>query len=87
MQVKKRPIEVGQIIDLTIRSNRSTEKGQKDLKMRSCLLGHKGPSHIYCLHTGCSLNIVFFSDFFKIFRPLAFLCFPSVSVCVHTSGR
>ena len=24
---------------------------------------------------------------FKIFRTLAFLCFPSVSVCVHTTGR
>ena len=37
--------------------------------------------------TGCSLNIVFFSEDFKIFRTLAFLCFPSVSVCVHTPGR
>ena len=83
MQVKKRPIEVGQIIDLTIRSNRSTEKGQKDLKMRSCLLGHKGPSHIYCLHTGCSLNIVFF----PIFSKYSELCFPLVSVCVHKAGR
>ena len=36
--------------------------------------------------TGCSLNIVFLEDF-KIFRTLAFLCFPSVSVCVHTLGR
>ena len=26
---------------------------------------------------------VFFEDF-KIFRTLSFLCFPSVSVCVHT---
>ena len=58
MQVKKRPIEVGQIIDLTIRSNRSTEKGQKDLKMRSCLLGHKGPSHIYCLHIHIINNLI-----------------------------
>ena len=30
---------------------------------------------------------VFFSEDFKIFRTLAFLCFPSVSVCVHTPGR
>ena len=37
--------------------------------------------------TGCSLNIVFFSEFLKIFWTLAFLCFPSVSVCVHTPGR
>ena len=37
--------------------------------------------------TGCSLNIVFFSEDFKIFRTLAFLCFPSVSVYVHTPGR
>ena len=37
--------------------------------------------------TGCSLNIVFFSEFLKIFRTLAFLCFPSVFVCVHTPGR
>ena len=29
---------------------------------------------------------VFFEDF-KIFRTLAFLCFLSVSVCVHTPGR
>ena len=28
-----------------------------------------------------------FSDFLEIFRTLAFLCFPSVSVCVHTPGR
>ena len=33
--------------------------------------------------TGCSLNIVFFSKDFKIFRTLAFLCSPSVSVCVE----
>ena len=28
-----------------------------------------------------------FPAVFKIFRTLAFLCFPSVSVCVHTPGR
>ena len=28
-----------------------------------------------------------FSEDFKIFRTLAFLCSPSVSVCVHTQGR
>ena len=28
-----------------------------------------------------------FSEDFKIFRALAFLCFPSVSVCVHTQDR
>ena len=29
-----------------------------------------------------------FSEDFKLFRTLAFLCFPSVSVCVHTpAGR
>ena len=33
--------------------------------------------------TGCSLNIVFIPEYFKIFRTLAFLCFPSVSVCTH----
>ena len=39
-------------------------------------------------YTGCSVNIVFFSEDFQIFRTLAFLCFPSVSVCVHTTtGR
>ena len=39
-------------------------------------------------YTGCSLNIVFLPIFFEIFRTLAFLCFPSVSVCVHTKeGR
>ena len=37
--------------------------------------------------TGCSLNIVFFSKDFRIFRTLAFLCFPLMSVCVHTPGR
>ena len=37
--------------------------------------------------TGCSLNIVFFSENFKIFRTLAFLCYPSVAVCVHTPRR
>ena len=36
----------------------------------------------YVYHTGCSLNIVFFSELFKIFWTL-----PSVSVCVHTPGR
>ena len=29
----------------------------------------------------------FFSEVLKIFRTLAFLCFPSVSVCVQTTGR
>ena len=40
------------------------------------------------LYTGCSLNSVF-SEYFKIFRTLAFPCFPSVSVCVYThqAGR
>ena len=28
-----------------------------------------------------------FSTDFRIFRTLAFLCFPSVSVCVHKTGR
>ena len=28
-----------------------------------------------------------FSEDFKIFLNLAFLCFPSVPVCVHTPGR
>ena len=37
--------------------------------------------------TGCSLNNVFFSRILKYFRTLAFLCFPSVSVYVHTPGR
>ena len=36
--------------------------------------------------TGCSLNIVFFPEDFKIFRTLAFLCLSSVSVSVH-NGR
>ena len=46
---------------------------------------------IYCnrflisSYTGCSLNIVFLSKDFRIFRTLAFLCFPLVSVlCTHT---
>ena len=34
--------------------------------------------------TGCSLNIVFFSEDFKMFWSLAFACFPSVFVCTHT---
>ena len=48
---------------------------------------------IYCnrflisSYTGCSLNIVFLSKDFRIFRTLAFLCFPLLSVCVHTPGR
>ena len=39
--------------------------------------------------SGCSGNIVFFSEDFKIFQTLVLLCFPSVSVCVHThlAGR
>ena len=38
--------------------------------------------------TGCSLNIVFFFGDLKIIRTLAFLCFSSLSVCVHTpAGR
>ena len=40
-------------------------------------------------YTGCLLNIVFFSKDFRIFRTLVFLCFPLVSMCVHThqAGR
>ena len=34
-----------------------------------------------------SLNIVFFSKDFRIFWTLVVLCFPLVSVCVHTPGR
>ena len=43
---------------------------------------------MYCtpFHTGCSSNIVF-SKKIKIFRTVIFLCFPSVSVCVHRPGR
>ena len=37
--------------------------------------------------TGCSLNIVFYFEDLKIFWTLAFLRFPSVSVCVHIPGR
>ena len=38
------------------------------------------------LHTtGCSLNIVFFSENFKIFRSLVFLSSPSVYT--HKAGR
>ena len=33
-----------------------------------------------CSATGCSWNIVFLSEDFEIFRTLAFLCFPSVSL-------
>ena len=33
------------------------------------------------------IKYCFFSDFLKIFWTRAFLCFPSVSVCVHTPGR
>ena len=42
-----------------------------------------------CCNTGCSLIIVFFSENFKIFQTLVFLCLPSVSVVVHThqTGR
>ena len=36
--------------------------------------------------TGCSLNIVFFQRFWNLFRTLASLGFPSVSVSVH-NGR
>ena len=39
------------------------------------------------LDTGCSLNIVFFSEDFEIFQTLAFLCFRLVSVCVRTHTR
>ena len=46
----------------------------------------KGLNTFSAYNTGCSLNIVFLEDF-KIFRTLAFLCFFSVSVCVHTPGR
>ena len=38
-------------------------------------------------NTGCSLNIVFFFEDFKIFWTLVFLCSPLVSVCVHTKCR
>ena len=37
--------------------------------------------------TGCSLNILIFSEDLKIFQTLTFLYFPSMSVCVHTPGR
>ena len=33
------------------------------------------------------LTYCVFSKDFRIFRTLAFLCFPLVSVCVHTPGR
>ena len=35
-------------------------------------------------NTGCSINIVFFRRFLNILRTLAFLGFPSVSVCMYT---
>ena len=36
-----------------------------------------------CYITGCSLNIVFFTNFLNYSE----LCLPSVSVCVHTPAR
>ena len=43
--------------------------------------------YVFITSTECSLNIVFFSENFEIFRTLASLCFPSVSVCEHTPDR
>ena len=39
--------------------------------------------------TGCSIKYCVFSKDFRLFRTLVLLCFPSVSVCVHThqAGR
>ena len=54
---QKKTDRVGKIIDLTIRSNRSTEKGQKDLKMRQCLLGHKG-AKLHLLFTYIINNLI-----------------------------
>ena len=39
------------------------------------------PQNIHILYTGCSLNIVFFSEDFEIFRTLFSL---GASVCTHT---
>ena len=45
------------------------------------------PFHIN-VHTGCSLNIVFFFEDLKIFWTLAFLCFPWCQcVYTHQAGR
>ena len=59
-----------------------------DYHMNMIIEGNPGNKRGYISDTGCSLNIVFSLEDFKIFRTtLAFFCFPSVvSVCVHTTG-
>ena len=59
------------------------------LKCSKNFLIHRSFFRIYKFsNTGCSLNIVFFFEDLKIFGTLAFLCFPSVSVCItHQAGR
>ena len=45
--------------------------------------GHPMTYQAHCSYTGCSLSIVFLRRFKNIVLTLAFLGFPSVSVCVH----
>ena len=42
---------------------------------------------VYIMYRVFIKYCVFFRRFWNIFRTLASLCFPSVSVCVHTPGR
>ena len=61
---------------LSISSSSHTQ--HKTLKLWRCFY--------FVVIQGVHLILCFFR-IFKIFRTLAFLCFPSVSVCVHTPGR
>ena len=45
---------------------------------------YQGSWRFVSITTGCSLNIVFFSELFKIFWTLFSLC---VSVCTHTRQK
>ena len=71
-------------ISSVISSQRGREIHVQCSYWSTCYLG---PFFHLLFATGCSLNIVFFPKILKIFRTLAFHCFPSVSVWVHTPGR
>ena len=61
-------------------SSRATEIWLVEMISNNKVLGPCGSYRVF-------IKYCVFSEFFQLFRTLAFLCFPSVSVCVHTPGR
>ena len=56
-----------------------------------CIVYSSDKSHCFkqrqCITNRVFIKYCVFLKYFKIFRTLVFLCFPLVSVCVHTAGR